>query len=91
MNDCNQDLRQTDELILRDEVSDEAIEAASVALRGPPTLMHNTYCFACPAATSAKMGREGSRCSSVTARSIPRKPMQPTVQRKRSPLTPWLV
>src|SRR5215469_1440333 len=26
-----------------------------------------------------------------TARSIPRKPMQPTAQRKRSPLMPWLV
>ena len=39
---------QTDEEILRHEVSDEAIEAASVALRGLPTLMHNTYCYACP-------------------------------------------
>jgi hypothetical protein len=48
MNDCNQDLDQTDEEILRDEVSDEALEAASVAPRGLPTLMHNTYCFACP-------------------------------------------
>ena len=48
MNDCNQDLNQTDEEILRDEVSDEAIEAASVAPIRLPTLMHNTYCFACP-------------------------------------------
>jgi hypothetical protein len=36
MNDCN----QTDEEILRDEVSDEALEAASVAPTGLPTLMH---------------------------------------------------
>jgi hypothetical protein len=48
MNDCNRDLDQTDEEILRDEVSDEALEATSVALVGLPTLMHNTYCFACP-------------------------------------------
>jgi hypothetical protein len=39
---------QTDAEILRDEVSDEAIEAASVLPGGLPTLMHNTYCFACP-------------------------------------------
>jgi hypothetical protein len=40
---------QTDEeMILRDEVSDEALEAAAfVALEGLPTLPH-TYCFACP-------------------------------------------
>jgi hypothetical protein len=48
MNDCNQDLNQTDEEILRDEGSDEAVEAAAVAPVGLPTLMHNTYCFACP-------------------------------------------
>jgi hypothetical protein len=52
MKDCNQDPDQTDEEILRDEVS-EAIEAASVAPRGLPTLMHNTYCFACPSLQSA--------------------------------------
>jgi hypothetical protein len=47
-------LNQTDEeMILRDEVSDEAVEAASVAQRGLPTLMHNTYCFACPSLQSA--------------------------------------
>ena len=66
MKDCNQDPDQTDEEILRDEVSDEAIEEASVTPRGLPTLMHNTYCFACPVDNphkgySAKMGREGSR------------------------------
>jgi hypothetical protein len=48
MTDCNPDLSQTDEEILRGEVSDEAIEAASVAPRWLPTLLHNTYCFACP-------------------------------------------
>jgi hypothetical protein len=38
-----------EEMILRDEVSDEAVEAAAalVALGGLPTLPH-TYCFACP-------------------------------------------
>jgi len=41
--------RQIDEeMILRDEVSDEAMEAAGlVALGGLPTLP-NTYCYACP-------------------------------------------
>jgi hypothetical protein len=38
-----------EEMILRDEVSDEAVEcAAGIALGGFPTLPH-TYCFACPA------------------------------------------
>ena len=37
-----------EEMILRDEVSDDAMEAAAfVALEGLPTLPH-TYCFACP-------------------------------------------
>jgi hypothetical protein len=37
------------EMILIDEVSDEAVEAAGLAaLGGLPTLPH-TYCFACPA------------------------------------------
>jgi len=49
MSDCNKDLKQTDEeIILRDEVSDEAIEAASFARGGLPTLAYGTYCFACP-------------------------------------------
>jgi hypothetical protein len=38
-----------EEMILRDQVSDEALEAAAlVALGGLPTLMYRTYCFACP-------------------------------------------
>jgi hypothetical protein len=46
MNDCNED--QTDEdALLRDDVCDEAIEAASVAWGRFPTLLHGTYCFAC--------------------------------------------
>ena len=66
MNDCNKDLDQTDEEILRDEVSDEAIEATSVVPQVLPTLMHNTYCFACPVDNpqqcySAKMGGGGSQ------------------------------
>lgn len=37
-----------EEMILIDEVSDEAVEAAAgLALGGFPTLPH-TYCFACP-------------------------------------------
>jgi hypothetical protein len=55
MSDCNQDLDQTEEEILRDEVSDEALEAASVATGGLPTLMHNTYCFACPSIVRRKI------------------------------------
>jgi hypothetical protein len=67
MKDCNQDPDQTDEEILRDEVSDEAIEAASVAPRGLPTLMHNTasvkprrlpYCFACPSIIRSKVTQQ---------------------------------
>jgi hypothetical protein len=42
------DYQIDEEMILRDEVSDEAVEAAAfVALGGFPTLP-NTYCFACP-------------------------------------------
>jgi hypothetical protein len=38
-----------EEMILRHEVSDEALEAAAlVALGGLPTLMYRTYCFARP-------------------------------------------
>jgi hypothetical protein len=47
MSDCN---NQTDEeTILIDEVSDDAVEAASVAPGGFPTLVWKTYCFTCPA------------------------------------------
>jgi hypothetical protein len=58
MNDGNQDFNQTDEEILRDEVSDEAIEAASVTPAGLPTLMHNTYCFACPLIIRSKVAQQ---------------------------------
>jgi hypothetical protein len=38
-----------EQMILIDEVSDEALEAAAlVALGGVPTIMYRTYCFACP-------------------------------------------
>jgi hypothetical protein len=38
-----------EEMILIDEVSDEAVEAAAfVALGGLPTIMYRTYCFTCP-------------------------------------------
>jgi hypothetical protein len=51
---------QTDEeMILRGEVSDEAVEAAAlVILGGLPTLMHNTYCYACPATANNKVPME---------------------------------
>jgi len=43
------------EMILRDEVSDEAVEAAAlVTVGGFPTLPH-TYCFACPSGPAAKL------------------------------------
>jgi hypothetical protein len=58
MNDCHQDLDQTDEEILRDEVSDEALEAASIAPQGLPTLMHSTYCFACPSIIRSKITQQ---------------------------------
>jgi hypothetical protein len=45
MNDGNEDPNQTDEEILRDEVSDQAVEAAFGALREFPTLWYGTYCF----------------------------------------------
>ena len=39
-----------EEMIFRDKVSDEAVEAAAfVALGGLPILMYATYSFACPA------------------------------------------
>jgi hypothetical protein len=39
---------QTDEEVLRDEVSDEALEAAALAVIGRFPTLPNTYCFACP-------------------------------------------
>jgi hypothetical protein len=43
---ADEDPNQTDEeIILRDEVSDQALEAASVAPGGFPTLAYGTYCF----------------------------------------------
>jgi hypothetical protein len=44
-----------EEMILIDEVSDEAVEAVGlVPLRGLPTLPQ-TYCFGCPADPAAKL------------------------------------
>ena len=59
MNDCKEGLNQTDEEILRDEVSDEAVEAAFVAPGGFPTLVYRTYCFTCPSITRSKVARQG--------------------------------
>jgi GAF domain-containing protein len=45
------------EMILRDEVSDEAVEAAAlVTVGGFPTLPH-TYCFACPSGPARSLLR----------------------------------
>jgi|SRR6516162_2177572 hypothetical protein len=45
----NEDLNQTDEGdLLRDEISDEAIEAAASGATGAlPTLWYSTHCFGC--------------------------------------------
>jgi hypothetical protein len=43
----NEKINQTDEEILREEISDAALEAAFVALARVPTLVHGSYCFAC--------------------------------------------
>jgi hypothetical protein len=60
MSDCNKDLNETDvEMILRDDVSDEALEAASVVTGGLPTVAHNTYCFACPSIIGSKVAQQG--------------------------------
>jgi hypothetical protein len=67
MSDCNEELTQTDEqIVFRGEVSDEALEAASVVTAGFPTLAYGTYCFACPSIVcqqsySAKTRRGGLR------------------------------
>jgi hypothetical protein len=46
-----QQMRFDEEMIFRDEISDEAMEAAAfVALGGLPTItiVYRTYCFTCP-------------------------------------------
>ena len=40
-----------DEDAFTDDVSDAALEAASTALGGMPTLMHASYCFTCGSET----------------------------------------
>ena len=39
---------QTDEEVLRNDVSDEALEAAALAVIGRFPTLSNTYCFAYP-------------------------------------------
>jgi hypothetical protein len=53
MNDCNQD-QFDDDVPLRDDVSDDAIEAAAVARGGFPTLLYGTYCFGCPSGATIR-------------------------------------
>ena len=69
MSDCNEDLNQTAEWILGDEVSDEALEAAFIAPGGFPTLVWGTYCFTCP---SAKLlGKDGARRTAANIAKLP--------------------
>jgi hypothetical protein len=59
MSDCNKDPNHADEkIILRDEVSDETLEAACLAPEGVPTLMYKTYCFACPSMIGNKVAQQ---------------------------------
>jgi hypothetical protein len=60
MNDHNEDLSRPDEGdLLRDELSDEALEAAaSVATLGLPTLWYSTHCFGCP--SRPMLGRQAA-------------------------------
>jgi hypothetical protein len=56
LGDCND---QTDEeIILRDEASDQALEAASGATGGYPTLAYGTYCFTCPSSAAKLLTRD---------------------------------
>jgi hypothetical protein len=55
-----------EEMILIDEVSDEAVEAAGlVALEGLPTLP-NTYCFACPSGPLRSYSGSGTDLCSMS-------------------------
>jgi hypothetical protein len=47
MNDCSED-QTDDDALQREDVSNDAIEAAAVARGGFPTLLYGTYCFGCP-------------------------------------------
>ena len=52
-----------EEMILIDEISDEALEAAAlVTVGGFPTLPH-TYCFACPSAGTLITSSYINQCS----------------------------
>jgi hypothetical protein len=54
VNDCSED-QTDDDALLRDDVSDDAIEAAAVARGGFPTLLYGTYCFGCPSRPPLKL------------------------------------
>ena len=50
------------EMILSDEVSDEAVEAAAVVAGGGlPTLMYRTYCFTCPVSGPLRLPKQPVR------------------------------
>jgi hypothetical protein len=61
MSDCNEELSQAEEVVFRDEVSDEALEAASVMTAGLPTLAYGTYCFACPSSAAKLLSKDEAR------------------------------
>jgi hypothetical protein len=81
MSDCNKEFNQTDEEILRDEVSDDAVEAASGATGGYPTLAYGTYCFTCPS-SAAKLS------STDEARVIARGPAVRKARKSQAPQHP---
>ena len=53
-------------MILRDEVSDEALEAAGLVALGALPTLPNTYCFACPSGPLRSYSGNGTDLCSVS-------------------------